>query len=190
MSQQPEAERDYYSILDAADNATPAEIERCYKRLAVRHHPDRGGDEEEMKTLNEAYRVLGNEAARRAYDESRESQPPPMNMWAPPPRSSSPAAQADAFSGRIVFAVLCLFAGLALLFLVRFQYIWFLWPLGILAVFVVFMGVWMAHAALAYAREGFAPSHPARRYVWAQETVFWSIVAGGIYGVYLVMSAI
>ena len=39
----PDVEKDYYSILGAGETASPDEIERLYKRLAKRHHPDRGG---------------------------------------------------------------------------------------------------------------------------------------------------
>src|ERR1043165_10074691 len=59
-----EPDKDYYSILGAGREATREEIERRYKRLAQQHHPDRGGDEEEMKTLNEAWRVLDRKSTR------------------------------------------------------------------------------------------------------------------------------
>jgi len=180
-------EKNYYTILGADEDAAQRDIERHYKRLAVRHHPDRGGDEEEMKAINEAYRVLGSEASRRAYDSGRNTH---RVREHDAPRRTSPSAQADAIGGRVVGAGLCLFVGLVLLLLVRFQYIWFLWPLAILAAFVVFVGVWMAHAALVFARESFAPTHPARRFVWAQETAFWSFVCAGGYGLYLIMSAV
>ncbi len=181
----PAAEKNYYAILGADEDADADEIERRYKRLATQHHPDRGGDEEAMKALNEAYQVLGNEASRRAYDAGRG-----RDFDAPvAPIHVTPSARADAFGGRVVGALLCLGVGLALLLLVRFHYIWFLWPLGILAAFVALLGVWMAHAALSFARAGFAPGHLARRFVWAQEAAFWSTVAAGAYGVYLLMSA-
>lgn len=193
-----EEERDYYSILGAEEDASQQEIERLYKRLAVKHHPDRGGDEEEMKNLNEAYRTLRNREARDAYDASR--RPPAERRrsaasadksaaasWTP---STSPSAKADAFGGRIVGAVLFVAVGLVLLLLVRFQFMWFLWPLALLAVFLVGVGVLLAHAAMVFAREGLAPTHPAKRFVWAQETAFWLIVSSGVYGVYLVMSAV
>jgi hypothetical protein len=186
--------KDYYAILGAPEDAPPDEIERRYKRLAVKHHPDRGGDEEEMKNINEAYGVLGNTEARHAYDAGRRSNSAHVydyyddDVNAAP--FSSPSAKADAFGGRMVGAVMFIAAGLVLLLLVRFQYIWFLWPLAILAVFLVVAGVLIAHAALVFARESFAPTHPARRFAWAQETAFWLLVCGGIYGVYLVMSAI
>ena len=64
----PDMEKDYYSILGASRTASQDEIEQLYKRLAMRHHPDRGGDADEMKAINEAYRVLGNTASRSAYN--------------------------------------------------------------------------------------------------------------------------
>jgi hypothetical protein len=183
--------KDYYSILGAERDAPAEEIERLYKRLAVRHHPDRGGDEEEMKTLNEAYRTLGNQSARSAYDAGRVRPVESVTEETPPPPPSvSPAAQSDIFGGQMVGSALFIALGLVLLLLVRFQYMWFLFPLALLALFMVLVGVLMAHATIRMAREQYAPTHPARRFVWAQETFFWSVVGGGIYGVYLLMSAI
>ena len=184
----PETRKNYYSTLGADEDASPEEIERLYKKLAVRLHPDRGGDEEEMKSLNEAYRVLGNAAERRAYDAGRAR--PIDDVDADRPPHASPSAQVDAFSGRIVGALLCLFIGLALLFLVRFQYIFFLWPLALLAAGIVLFGILMAHGAVVFARESLSATHPARRFVWAQEAAFWFCVCGGLYGVYLVLSLI
>lgn len=189
--------KDYYFILGAEEDAPAEEIERRYKRLAVKHHPDRGGDEEEMKNLNEAYGVLGNREARDAYDAARRSRTRRQRVSyaaeteeevRPPYRS--PSAQADAFGGRVVGAVLFVAVGLVLLLLVRFQFMWFLWPLALLALFLVSVGVMLAHAAMVFAREALAPTHPARRFVWLQETAFWLMVVGGVYGVYLVMSIV
>lgn len=182
-----EPDKDYYSILGAGAEATREEIERRYKRLAQRHHPDRGGDEEEMKSLNEAWRVLGNEESRRAYDSKRAG---PRQVYRAHRPVSSPAAQADPLSGRLVGAMLCIFVGLVLLFLVRAHYVVFLWPLALLASGIVGFGVLMAHGALVFAREQVAPAHPMRRLVWAQEVLFWSCVLGGGYGVYLALAAV
>src|SRR5947209_18052105 len=66
-----ETGKDYYTILGAGEREAREEIERRYKRLAQRHHPDRGGDEEEMKSINEAWHVLGDANARRDYDVTR-----------------------------------------------------------------------------------------------------------------------
>jgi curved DNA-binding protein CbpA len=181
-------QKDYYSVLGAASGATREEIERLYKRLARRHHPDRGGDEEEMKALNEAWRVLGDEDARRAYDDARARRP--RVAYASHAPVSSHAAKADPVSGRIVGALLCLFAGLVLLFLVRIHYVVFLWPLALLAFGIIVFGVLIAHGALTFARETVAPEHFARRFVWAQEVFFWSCVAAGGYGVWYALAAV
>src|SRR5437868_15434137 len=84
-------DKDYYSILGAGEGAPREEIERRYKRLAQRHHPDRGGEEEEMKSINEAWRVLGDAAARRDYDPGR-ARTRPREVYRPPAPVPSPAA--------------------------------------------------------------------------------------------------
>jgi curved DNA-binding protein CbpA len=178
-----DSSKDYYSILGAEEDATPGEIERLYKRRAVERHPDRGGDEEEMKTLNEAYGVLKDAAVRNAYDAERVR---PNEEYFEP--YSSPSAQADAISGRSVEALLLLFAGVVLLILVRAHWIRFLWPLGILAVFVILGGVVMAHSVMLAARGRLRLSHPARRYTKVQEALFWSAVCVCGYGLYIVLS--
>lgn len=192
-----DAHKDYYSMLGADENSTPGEIERLYKRLAVQHHPDRGGDEEQMKALNEAYTVLRDSECRRAYDQERqipfdecsidESYASYAENYVP---HTSPSAKADAASGQCVGAALCIGAGLFLLLLVRFQWMWFLWPLVILATFIILFGVLMAHGAMLAIREQFDFAHPARRHTKLQEAAFWSVVFAGVYGVYLVMTAV
>ena len=181
-------ERDHYSTLGAGEGEPREQLERRYKRLARRHHPDRGGDEEEMKAVNEAWRVLGDEESRRAYDARRAG----GRRVAPRAHApvSSPGAQADPLSGRIVGAALCLFAGLVLLFLVKAHYVVFLSPLALLGFGLAAFAVLMAHGALTFAREQVGPRHPVRRLVWAQEVFFWTCVLGGGYGVYLLLRAV
>src|SRR5436309_11296885 len=181
---QPEQEPDHYETLGVNADAPRREIERRYKRLAAEHHPDRGGDEERMKSLNAAYRVLGDEARRSAYDTAR--QPVAVREFV---SANSPSATADALGGRLAGAALCLFGGSVLLLLVRAHYVVFLWPLAMLGLALMGFGVWMAHAALAYARAGFAPTHLARRTAWAQEAAFWAAVLGGLYALYLLLTA-
>jgi len=65
------AHKNYYEILGAQENDSRRELEQRYKRLAARRHPDKGGSEEEMKSLNEAYGVLRNQETRRLYDAGR-----------------------------------------------------------------------------------------------------------------------
>jgi len=181
-------ERDHYATLGAGRDEARAEIERRYKRLARLHHPDRGGDEEEMKAVNEAWRVLGDRDARREYDARHpERSHAPYVAHRP---VSSPGAKADPVSGRLVGALLGTFAGLVLLFLVKAHYIMFLWPLALLGFGVVVFGVLMAHGALTFAREQARPGHPVRRHVWAQEVFFWACVLSGGYVVYLLLRAV
>ena len=182
-------ERDHYSTLGAGEGEAREEIERRYKRLARRHHPDRGGDEEEMKAVNEAWRVLGDEQERRAYD-ARRARARRTTAYKSHAPVSSQSARADPLSGRIVGALLCLFAGLVLMLLVKAHYVVFLWPLALLGLGIVAFGVLMAHGALSFAREQVRPNHPVRRLVWAQEVFFWSCVLGGGYGFYLLLRAV
>jgi DnaJ-class molecular chaperone len=59
---------DYYSILGVSKNASDQEIRKAYKKMSMQHHPDRGGNEEEFKKVNEAYSTLKDPQKRAAYD--------------------------------------------------------------------------------------------------------------------------
>lgn len=63
------AKRDYYEILGVTKNASADEIKKAFRRAAVEYHPDRGGDEEKFKEINEAYEVLRDPDKRRRYDQ-------------------------------------------------------------------------------------------------------------------------
>lgn len=174
------AKPDYYAILGASEDASPREIERLYKQLAHQRHPDRGGAEEDMKALNEAYRVLHNAGARREYDTQRRK---PASHYA---THVAPVVREVGFYGQALNALLSVILGLLLLFLVRFNGLWFLWPLSVLAAGVVGFGVLMAHSAVTRGRESLAQSHPLRRFRMAQEIGFWLLIACGGYGIYLI----
>ncbi len=176
-----DAGKDYYEILGAERGASHQEIERLYKRKAAEHHPDRGGSEEQMKILNEAYGVLRNEGRRRHYDAARKG--PTAVAFVP---VTSPAAQEVGYFGHFLSALLCLFVGFFLLFLVRFQWIWFLWPLAILAALVMGFGILMAHSAMLSANS--RPGSRWHRHTVVQEVIFWVAVAVAGYGVYLLLS--
>jgi curved DNA-binding protein len=59
---------DYYSILGVPKSANQDDIKRAYRKLAMQHHPDKGGDEAKFKQINEAYSVLSDPAQRAQYD--------------------------------------------------------------------------------------------------------------------------
>lgn len=60
--------KDYYKILGLSKNASSDEIKRAYRKLAQEYHPDKGGDPEKFKEINEAYQVLSNPDKRGQYD--------------------------------------------------------------------------------------------------------------------------
>lgn len=68
MSQQ----EDYYKIMGVSKTASPEEIKKAYRKLAMQHHPDRNSDnpkaEAEFKKIGEAYSVLSDPAKRQQYD--------------------------------------------------------------------------------------------------------------------------
>ncbi|MBU3901286.1 molecular chaperone DnaJ [Patescibacteria group bacterium] len=61
--------KDYYKILGVSKNASSEEIKRAYRRLAQEHHPDKGGNQEKFKEINEAYQVLSDPQKRGQYDQ-------------------------------------------------------------------------------------------------------------------------
>lgn len=63
------AKRDYYEVLGLKKDASDDEIKKAFRRVAVEHHPDRGGDETKFKEANEAYEVLKDPAKRQRYDQ-------------------------------------------------------------------------------------------------------------------------
>jgi molecular chaperone DnaJ len=68
----PQTKRDYYEVLGVGRGASPAELKRAYRALAMRYHPDRNpGDhtsEENFKEIGEAYQVLSDPDRRQRYD--------------------------------------------------------------------------------------------------------------------------
>ena len=66
------SKRDYYEILEINKTATDTEIKAAYRKLAIKHHPDKNPDdhtaEEKFKEAAEAYSVLSDAQKRAAYD--------------------------------------------------------------------------------------------------------------------------
>jgi curved DNA-binding protein len=68
------AEMDYYQILGVSRDATPDEIKKAYRKLAMKYHPDKfKGDkkqaEEKFKQISEAYAVLSDPTKKQEYDQ-------------------------------------------------------------------------------------------------------------------------
>ena len=60
-----------YEILGVEKTATEAEIKKAYRALAVKHHPDKGGDENKFKEVSSAYEILSDPKKRSEYDNPR-----------------------------------------------------------------------------------------------------------------------
>lgn len=63
------SKRDYYEVLGVGKSASADEIKKAFRRKAVEHHPDKGGDEAKFKEINEAYEVLKDPSKRQRYDQ-------------------------------------------------------------------------------------------------------------------------
>ena len=62
---------DYYAELGVSENATLEDIKKAYRIKAQKTHPDRGGNAEDFKKVNEAYEILKDSEKREKYDAKR-----------------------------------------------------------------------------------------------------------------------
>ena len=201
--------KDYYGVLGVDKEASQSEIDRQYKRQAAKHHPDRGGNEDQMKSLNEAYGVLKDSGARRAYDNSRSKSSRSrtttspsytgdmrdmrrggmrtggMNDFVP---ASTPPARYVGVMGQCLNALLCLGAGLFLLLLVRISWMWFLWPLAILGISVVGFGVLLARSAMVAANASLPGTNRWKQHTKLLEVAFWAVIVTTGLGLYWLLS--
>ena len=179
-----DSNKDYYGVLGVDKEASQVEIERQYKRSAAKHHPDRGGSEERMKSLNEAYGVLKDKTLRSSYDATR-LRPAAAQGFTP---VTTPAAQDIGVLGHCLSAWLCLVAGAFLLLLVRFHWMMFLWPLAGLALLVLGFGVMLARSAMIAVNNSLPVTNRFKRHRTIQEVAFWMVIVSGGYGLYVIMT--
>ena len=67
-----------YEILGVPQNATTDDIKKAYRKLAREHHPDKGGDPEKFKKVQEAYEVLSDPEKRQNFDRFGTPDAPPQ----------------------------------------------------------------------------------------------------------------
>lgn len=60
--------KDYYAALGIERTASKEEVKKAFRKLSMEHHPDKGGDEEKFKEINEAYSILYDDEKRKTYD--------------------------------------------------------------------------------------------------------------------------
>lgn len=93
--------RDLYKILNVKQNATPDELKKAYRKLALKYHPDKNKDpsaEEKFKDISFAYDVLSNPEKKKVYDmvgeEGLNGGPPPQGGF---PAGSFPGGSNGTF---------------------------------------------------------------------------------------------
>ncbi|MAI15016.1 MAG: hypothetical protein CMM15_13460 [Rhodospirillaceae bacterium] len=74
------ASSDPYEILGVKKDVSEADIKKAYKKLAMKYHPDKGGDEEKFKEISEAYSILSDKDKRQQYDRFGTVDSSNMNM--------------------------------------------------------------------------------------------------------------
>jgi curved DNA-binding protein CbpA len=180
---------DYYRVLGVSQDASKDDLERAYRGEARKRHPDGGGSEEEMKSLNEAHDILSDPETRKAYDAERQ---PKRAVYASSmafdPEAASkagtlgiPVADPD-FAGLVMGAMACFGLGIPLLLLVEMQWMFFLWPLRIMALGALAVGVYLSHSALLMKHRKItkAGHGDSRKLLVIRELLFWLIVTGTI----------
>jgi DnaJ family protein A protein 2 len=88
----------YYEDLGVSKDASIEDIKKAYKKLAMKNHPDKGGDPEVFKRISEAYEVLGDPDRRNQHDNPVQ----PFGFQRPPARHVVVISLEDAYKGRVI----------------------------------------------------------------------------------------
>lgn len=189
-----DSSRDYYRVLGVSEDASDDDLDRAYRGEARKRHPDGGGSEEEMKSLNEAHDILSDPETRKAYDAERQPKRPVYHSsMAFGPEGASragtlkvPVSDPD-FAGLVMGAIACFGLGIPLLLLVEMQWMFFLWPLRIMALGALAVGVHLLHAAMVVKQRKLdkASHGDSRKLAVIQELLFW-LIAMAVIGLMLV----
>jgi curved DNA-binding protein CbpA len=177
-----DSKKDYYGVMGLSEDASKEEVDRAFRNEARKRHPDGGGSEEAMKSLNEAHDVLSDPDTRKAYDAER--RPPRIaygSSAAFDPDAASRAGTAGIavkdidLAGLLLGAATAFGVGIPLLLLVEMQWVFFLWPLRILSLGALFLGVLMAHSALRVKHRNMKKAKPgySRKLFVLHEIAFW-----------------
>ena len=59
----------FYDLLGVSNDATPSQIKKGYRKMAMKEHPDKGGDEEKFKEISKAYETLSDPKKKQIYDQ-------------------------------------------------------------------------------------------------------------------------
>ena len=179
--------KDYYGVLGVTEEASKEEVDRAYRSAARKLHPDGGGSEEDMKSLNEAHDILGDAATRKAYDAERKPKQISYGSSAVfDPEAASragtlniPVGDQD-LAGLLMGAATCFVVGIPLLLLVEMQWMFFLWPLRLMSLAALGLGVLMAHSALTVKHRNLRNANKSysRSLFMLHELVFWATAIG------------
>ena len=114
----------HYEVLGISRDASPVQVRAAFRRQARAHHPDTStsGSAESLAPINEAWRVLGDPASRRAYDRQLDAAaaPQPAAPSTPAPTPVSVAVPESSFPWRFLIGLAVV--GIALVLLGVFTY--------------------------------------------------------------------
>lgn len=80
----PPVDRKLYDVLGVDPGASEDDLRKAFRKAALKHHPDKGGDAEAFKEVSRAYEVLSNPELRQVYDATGQTDPGVAAAGPPP----------------------------------------------------------------------------------------------------------